>query len=75
MKAELSRLLVAVSVLAGLNIPTVNAQEIGIQMGSMRKLYSEGVPAVLARIRELGITELEGSSGRMNREEFKKLLK
>jgi len=52
-----------------------NAQEIGIQMGSMRHMYKEGIPAVLARIKELGVTELEGGSPRgMKREEFKKLL-
>lgn len=44
-------------------------------MGSMRHMYKEGMPAVLARIKELGVTELEGGSPRgMKREEFKKLL-
>ena len=53
-----------------------NAQEIGIQMGTMKKMYAEGMPAVLARIKELGITELEGGAGRgMDREAFKKMLK
>jgi len=52
------------------------AQEIGIQMGTMRKLYAQGMPAVLARIHELGITELEGGAGRgMDRDTFKKMLK
>lgn len=56
-------------------IGTSDAQEIGIQMGSMRHMYKEGMPAVLARIKELGIKELEGGSPRgMKREEFKKLL-
>jgi sugar phosphate isomerase/epimerase len=51
------------------------AQEIGIQMGSMRQMYSEGMPAVLARLQELGITEIEGGLGRgMDRESYKKLL-
>ena len=61
---------------ASLLIQNLSAQEIGIQMGSMRKMYSEGMPAVLARLKELGITELEGGAGRgMDREEFKKMLK
>ena len=35
-----------------------------------------GVPATLTRIKELGVTELEGGNARgMDREEFKKLLK
>jgi sugar phosphate isomerase/epimerase len=48
---------------------------IGMQMGSMRQLYKEGMPAVMARMKELGVTELEGGAGRGNREEFKALLK
>jgi len=46
-----------------------------MQMGSMRSLYKEGMPAVFARMKELGVTELEGGAGRGNREEFKSLLK
>jgi len=48
---------------------------IGMQMGSMRQMYKEGMPAVLAKLKELGVTELEGGAGRGNREEFKELLK
>jgi sugar phosphate isomerase/epimerase len=52
-----------------------NAQEVGLQMGSMRHMYKEGIPAVLARIKELGVTELEGGTPRgMKRDDFKKLL-
>lgn len=51
------------------------AQAIGMQMGSMREMYKEGMPAVFARLKELGVTELEGGAGRGSREEFKKLLK
>jgi len=61
--------------IAMLTLKQADAQELGIQMGSMRKMYSEGMPAVLAKIKELGITELEGGPGQSNREEFKKLLK
>jgi sugar phosphate isomerase/epimerase len=67
--------LLAWILLQTLSINTTSAQEIGIQMGSMRGLYKEGMPAVMARLRELGVKELEGGSGRMNREEFKRLLK
>ncbi len=53
-----------------------NAQEIGIQMGSMRQMFSKGMPATLAYMKELGITEIEGGVPRnMDREEYKKLLK
>lgn len=50
-------------------------QEIGMQMGSMRAMYKEGLPAVFAKLKELGVTELEGGSRRGDREEFKRLLK
>ncbi len=55
-------------------ISTLTAQEIGIQMGSMRKMYAEGMPAVIAKLKELGITEIEGGGGRsMDRASFRKL--
>ena len=51
------------------------SQEVGIQMGSMRKMFPEGIPATLDRIKELGITEIEGGIPRgMDRNEFKKNL-
>jgi len=51
------------------------AQEIGIQMGSMRKMFPQGMPAVLDRLKELGITEIEGGIPRgMDRNEYKKNL-
>jgi sugar phosphate isomerase/epimerase len=54
----------------------ISAQEIGMQMGSMRQMYAEGMPAVLKKLKDLGVTELEGGAGRgVSREEFKKLLK
>ena len=55
--------------------PPVKAQAIGMQMGSMRELYKEGMPAVLAKLKELGVTELEGGARSADREEFKRLLK
>ena len=55
-------------------ISTLTAQEIGIQMGSMRKMYADGMPAVIAKLKELGITEIEGGGGRsMDRASFRKL--
>lgn len=50
------------------------AQNIGIQLGTMRQMMSEGMPAVMAKLKELGITEIEGGGGRsMDRGAFKKL--
>jgi sugar phosphate isomerase/epimerase len=75
MKKSVNRFLLSVAVGLLLYLP-VDAQEIGIQMGSMRQLYPQGMPAVLAKLKELGITELEGGSGRgTDRETFKRLLK
>ena len=54
----------------------IKAQPIGLQMGSMKKMSSEGVPAVLARVKELGVKELEGGFARgVDHEVYKKLLK
>ncbi|HEX7014452.1 MAG TPA: sugar phosphate isomerase/epimerase [Cyclobacteriaceae bacterium] len=53
-----------------------SAQEIGLQMGSFRDLFRKDVRTAFARMKELGIHELEGGFGRnMDREEYKKLLK
>lgn len=61
-----------------LTVPAVlemHAQAIGIQMGSMRKMMPEGMPAVIAKLKELGITEIEGGGGRsMDRAAFRKLV-
>src|SRR5687768_4369799 len=52
----------------------IQAQEIGIQLGTMRKMMPEGMPAVMGKLKELGITEIEGGGGRnMNRAAFRKL--
>jgi sugar phosphate isomerase/epimerase len=64
-------------ILLALTIPVsvLHAQEIGIQMGSMRKMMQEGIPAVIAKLKELGITEIEGGGGRgMDRAAFRKLV-
>ena len=71
----LSRTLLMIILIVGSFLQEAMAQEIGLQMGSMRKMFKEGMPATLARIKELGITELEGGFGRgIDRDEFKKLL-
>jgi sugar phosphate isomerase/epimerase len=50
-------------------------QTIGIQLGTMRKMMPEGMPAVIAKLKELGITEIEGGGGRsMDRAAFRKLV-
>ena len=76
MKNHLTKLCqIVVIVLMPLLPLKVRAQEIGLQMGSMRKMFSQGMPATLAHIKELGITELEGGFGRgVDHETFKKLL-
>lgn len=52
------------------------AQDIGIQMGSMRQMADKGPEATLARLKEIGITEIEGGLPRgIKLEEYKKLLK
>ncbi len=59
-----------------LSLQEIKAQEMGLQMGSMKKMASEGVPAVLARVKELGVTELESGFARgVDHEVYKKLLK
>src|SRR5690606_34214136 len=68
---KLTLLLLAFVLLA---FQPLEAQEIGLQMGSMRDLMRQDIRLALARIKELGVTELEGGARRGNREEFKKLL-
>lgn len=59
-----------------LNMPDAGAQNIGIQMGSMRHMADQGTEATLARLKEIGITEIEGGLPRgMALEEYKSLLK
>ena len=73
----ISRIRVFIILVAFISVSVAShAQEIGIQLGSMRRMFQEGMPAVLARVKELGITEVEGGGGRnISREEFKRLLK
>lgn len=69
---------IAFAAALGMSFVTVDskAQEIGIQMGSMKHMFKQGVPATLARVHELGVTELEGGFMRgISREEYKRLLK
>lgn len=74
MKKLLMKCLLIVALSAPLFSLEVQAQEIGIQMGSMRQMMSEGMPAVIAKLKELGITEIEGGGGRsMDRAAFRKL--
>ena len=76
MKNLFAKCLLILLIIIALSPREMIAQEIGLQMGSMRLMYKDGIPATLARIKELGVTELEGGSPRgMDREEFKKLLK
>ena len=57
-------------------IPETIAQEIGLQMGSFRDLLRQDVRIAFARMKELGIRELEGGGTRgMSREEYKQLLR
>lgn len=67
--------LFGVAFIISISIHEARGQAIGMQMGSMREMYKDGMPAVLAKLKELGVTELEGGAGRGNREEFKGLLK
>jgi sugar phosphate isomerase/epimerase len=74
MKNAPTKSLFALVVMITLASIEIQAQEIGIQMGSMRKMMSEGMPAVVAKLKALGITEIEGGGGRsMDRAAFRKL--
>lgn len=65
--------LLVIMLIAPASMLEIQAQEIGIQMGSMRKMMSEGMPAVIAKLKELGITEIEGGGRSMDRAAFRKL--
>lgn len=76
-KNAIQKFLLAIIFLLSVSFHKTQAQEIGIQLGSMRKMTSEqGMAATFAKLKELGIKEIEGGGGRgVSREEFKKLLK
>ncbi len=76
MKKLTTKCLLIIAFILPFTIQEISAQEIGLQMGSMRKMMPEGMPAVLAKVKEMGITELEGGGGRsVDRETYKKLVK
>jgi sugar phosphate isomerase/epimerase len=51
------------------------AQEIGIQLGSMRKMIPLGIEPTLSRLKELGITEIEGGVPKnIDKAQYKSLL-
>lgn len=57
------------------NIFWLNAQEVGIIMGTAREYMREDVEGALIKLKNLGIKYLEGSRSRnMSREEYKALL-
>lgn len=67
--------MLALLMLLGVALTPLRAQEIGLQMGSMRELFRQDVRMALERIKELGVKELEGGAPRgMDRAEYKKLL-
>ena len=75
MKNLATTFLILLTLIILASVSVLNAQEIGIQMGSMRKMMPEGMPAVIAKLKELGITEIEGGGGRgMDRAAFRKLV-
>src|SRR5687768_6191412 len=54
---------------------TSSAQEIGIQLGSMKKMLPQGIEPMLSRVSELGIKEIEGGIPKgINRDQYKALL-
>jgi sugar phosphate isomerase/epimerase len=71
---RMKRLLVLAALILSVCMTDSYGQNIGIQLGTMRKMMPEGMPAVMAKLKELGITEIEGGGGRsMDRAAFKKL--
>lgn len=73
---RIQRSIVLLAFVSGLFFTSVSAQDIGIQMGSMRHMADQGTEATLARLKEMGITEIEGGLPRgMKLDEYKKLLK
>ncbi len=71
----MKKFLIVLSLLSIALIP-VTAQEIGLQLYSLRKQIPSNVPGVLTEIKKWGITELEGGSTYgLPEAEFNKLLK
>jgi Sugar phosphate isomerases/epimerases len=70
------RVFLLLLIISSFGIDNLSAQPIGMQMGSMRQMADQGPEATLARLKELGVTEIEGGLPRgVKLEEYKKLLK
>jgi sugar phosphate isomerase/epimerase len=66
---------VSMLAIAATFIPSLG-QEVGIQLGSMRKMIPQGIEPTLNRLKELGITEIEGGVPKgADKEQYKSLLK
>jgi len=69
----MKRMILAVSLFLLLN--NASAQDIGVQLYSFRNQFKNDVPGTLMKIREMGITKLEGGgSYGLTHAEFKKML-
>jgi sugar phosphate isomerase/epimerase len=66
---------IALSITLLISINFLSAQEIGLELYSLRNQFKTDVPGTLAKIKEWNITEIEGGgSYGLPREEYKKLL-
>mgnify|MGYP005818860711 FL=1 len=54
------RVFLLLLIISSFGIDNLSAQPIGMQMGSMRQMADQGPEATLARLKELGVTEIEG---------------
>src|SRR5947209_4782109 len=65
-----------VSALFCFSLQLASAQQIGLELYSMRKQFKKGVPGTLAKIKSWNIKEIEGGgSYGLPKAEYKKLLK
>jgi sugar phosphate isomerase/epimerase len=57
-----SKFIAALLLFFFLTQPIVNAQEIGLQLYSLRNQFAKDVPGTMAKVKEMGIKEIEGGN-------------
>lgn len=76
MKAQLITKLIVLFVAILTSLHTISAQEIGLQLYSLRNEFKKDVPGTLAKIKEFKIKKIEGGGTYgLSMDEYKKLLR
>jgi sugar phosphate isomerase/epimerase len=71
----MKKIFIVFTFIFSINLPSINAQEVGIIMGTARGIMQNNVEEGLIKLKDLGIKRIEGAGTRnMPRADYKKLL-